>query len=159
MTLSSCSLLVRHEGWELSVAFTNAVNTETATEIPKHKPSARLRSTLEQVYMYLFEWPLPMEGGRLKAAHGAKIPFVFNNLDEGHNWGASKSDGAHRLADQVSGAWAAFARTGNPNLAGLPHWPAYDPSTRATMIFNGECRVENGPSKAERVALSSLRGS
>jgi carboxylesterase type B len=32
-------------------------------------------------------------------------------------------------------------------------------STRATMIVNDECRVENDPAKAERVALGSLQES
>jgi para-nitrobenzyl esterase len=110
-------------------------------------------------YMYRFDWPLPMEGGRFKAAHGAEIPFVFDNLDKAPNWGVMRSESLQRLTDKVSGAWAAFARTGNPNHAGLSHWPAYEPGTRATMVLNDECRVENDPGKAERVALSSLRRS
>jgi para-nitrobenzyl esterase len=57
----------------------------------------------------------------------------------------------------VSGAWAAFARTGNPNHASLPHWLAYETGARATMLLNVECHVENDPGKAERVALSSLK--
>lgn len=110
-------------------------------------------------YMYRFDWPLPMDGGRFKAAHGAEIPFVFDNLDKAPNWGVTRSESLQRLADKVSGAWADFARTGNPNHAGLPHWPAYDPGTRATMVLNDECRVENDPEKTERMALSSLRQS
>jgi para-nitrobenzyl esterase len=110
-------------------------------------------------YMYRFDWPLPMDGGRFKAAHGAEIPFVFDNLDKAPNWGITRNERLQRLADKVSGAWAAFARTGNSNHAGLPHWPAYDPGSRATMILNDECHVENDPGKAERTALSSLRQS
>ncbi|HTZ99165.1 MAG TPA: carboxylesterase/lipase family protein, partial [Candidatus Aquilonibacter sp.] len=60
------------------------------------------------------------------------------------------------LADKVSGAWAAFAHTGNPNSSGLPHWPAYDATSRATMVFNDECKVENDPGKDERIAMSAL---
>ncbi len=110
-------------------------------------------------YMYRFDWPLPMDGGRFKAAHGAEIPFVFDNLDKAPNWGVTRNERLQRLADKVSGAWAAFARTGNSNHAGVPHWPAYDPGSRATMILNDECHVENDPGKAERMALSSLRQS
>ena len=107
--------------------------------------------------MYRFDWPLPIEGGRFKAAHGAEIPFVFNNLDKAPNWGLTRNEILQRLADKVSGAWAAFARTSNPNHASLPHWPVYDPGARATMLLNVECHVENDPGKAERVALSSLK--
>jgi len=50
-----------------------------------------------------------------------------------------------RLADQMSAAWIAFARTGNPNAGGLPRWPPYDIKSRATMIFNVESKVQNDP--------------
>jgi para-nitrobenzyl esterase len=40
-----------------------------------------------------------------------------------------------RLADVMQGAWAAFARTGNPNHADLPPWKPYDAS-RTTMRFD-----------------------
>jgi len=112
-----------------------------------------------RAYMYRFDWPLPMDGGKFKAAHGAEIPFVFDNLDDAPNWGISRSESVQPLADRVSRAWAAFARTGNPNHAGLPHWPAYDPGIRATMLLNDECRVENDPGNAERMALRRLRRS
>jgi para-nitrobenzyl esterase len=110
-------------------------------------------------FMYLFEWPLSMEGGKFKAAHGAEIPFVFDNLDKAPSWGVIRNEINQRFADKVSGAWAAFARTGNPNHAGLPHWPTYDQRTRATMILNDECRVVGDPGAAERLALSTILGS
>ena len=31
------------------------------------------------------------------------------------------------LASQMSQAWINFARYGNPNHDGLPHWPAFTP--------------------------------
>jgi len=34
-----------------------------------------------------------------------------------------------------------FARTGNPNHAGLPHWPAFTGEDNETMVFNTECAV------------------
>jgi para-nitrobenzyl esterase len=60
------------------------------------------------------------------------------------------------LADKVSAAWAAFARTGNPSHPGIPKWPAYDTTSRATMVFNDECKVENDPGRDERLAMSVL---
>jgi len=61
------------------------------------------------------------------------------------------------LADKVSGAWTAFARTGNPNHKGLPNWPAFKNGDRATMVFNNECNVVNDPNREERLALNALR--
>jgi para-nitrobenzyl esterase len=45
----------------------------------------------------------------------------------------------------MSTAWASFARTGNPNHSGMPHWPAYTADTRATMFFDAPCEVRNDP--------------
>ena len=90
-----------------------------------------------------------------KSPHAIELPFVFDNLDKATSIFGTGSD-LQPLADKVSGAWVAFARTGNPNHALLPHWPAYDMNARATMIFNNECKVVNDPGKDERLAMSSL---
>jgi len=62
------------------------------------------------------------------------------------------------LADLMSRAWMAFVRTGNPDITGLPHWPAYDPENRATMIFNEQGKVVNDPDRDKRLAILSLVG-
>ena len=56
-----------------------------------------------------------------------------------------------QLADQMSAAWAAFARTGNPGNAKIPHWPAYSLKTRANMLFNARSRVVDDYGKEARM--------
>lgn len=108
------------------------------------------------VYMYYFTWRSPVRDGKLKAFHTLDIPFVFENVDL-----ATAMTGAgqnrYTLQDTMSGAFAAFARTGNPNYKGLPPWPAFNTTERATMFFDNECRVINDPNHDERVALKALR--
>ena len=41
-------------------------------------------------------------------------------------------------------------RTGHPSHEGIPHWPAYDATTRTTMDSNDDTRVENDPRGAMR---------
>jgi para-nitrobenzyl esterase len=106
-------------------------------------------------YMYIFAWQTPILGGKLRSPHAIELGFVFDNTDKTASYNGTGADTA-ALAAKVSGAWAAFARTGNPNVPGLPHWPAYDASTRATMIFNDDCKVVNDPGKEERIAISAL---
>ena len=100
-------------------------------------------------YMYLFAWETPVDNGRMLAHHSLEIPFVFDNTSKvpGPSGGGAAPAA---LADKMSDAWIAFARTGNPNTPKLPRWPAYDEKTRATMVFNNESKVENDPSALER---------
>jgi para-nitrobenzyl esterase len=49
------------------------------------------------------------------------------------------------MADLMSAAWIAFARTGNPNTDGLPVWPAYDLENRTTMVFNIDSHIQKDP--------------
>lgn len=92
------------------------------------------------VYMYMFTWESPVLEGSLRSTHCMEIPFVFNNADV-HASMTGGGDDAMRLADKMSDAWIAFARTGNPNSASIPEWPAYSKDGGATMIFNNECDV------------------
>jgi para-nitrobenzyl esterase len=52
-------------------------------------------------------------------------------------------------------AWAAFAWTGNPSTSTL-QWPAYDLTSRATMVFDGESKVENDPRPSLTRAAASI---
>jgi para-nitrobenzyl esterase len=80
-----------------------------------------------------------------------EIPFVFDNVavPGGLALHGDRED-AQDLADRVSEAWLAFARTGDPNHPGLPGWPTYDASRRATMLFDSECHVVDDPDRDER---------
>jgi len=101
------------------------------------------------VYMYLFTWESKYMKGVFKACHALEIPFVFNNPDIAPFTG--EGEDRYELAAAMSRAWINFARTGDPNGDGLPHWPAYDTENRSTMLFNVPCRVENDPRKEERM--------
>src|SRR6202030_2211155 len=76
---------------------------------------AERRAALQKgpVYLYYFRWETPLDGGRLKSPHTIEIPFAFDNIKT--NRMTSGSPDAPALADKVSSAWIAFARTGNPN--------------------------------------------
>ncbi|MEP7314498.1 MAG: carboxylesterase/lipase family protein [Pseudomonadota bacterium] len=100
------------------------------------------------VYAYLFSWKSPAQGGRLRAPHTVEIPFVFDNTEVPTEM--TKAPSAKALAERTSNAWIAFARTGNPNHAGLPNWPAYSTIDRATMVLDDSCRVVNDPGRTVR---------
>jgi len=93
---------------------------------------------------------------QLKSHQTLDIPFAFYNIDLAPSMtGAGNERWA--LAHKISAAYAAFARTGNPNHPDLPNWPAFNLNQRPTMIFNNECKVLNDPNKEERLALKAVR--
>lgn len=100
-------------------------------------------------WVFQLDWPTPVDGGKWKAHHGLDVPLVFDNVALGRKWVGDGAD-AQRVADVMSDAWIAFARTGNPNTRGVPHWPPYDLSRRATMIFDVTPYVVGDPRGDER---------
>lgn len=104
-------------------------------------------------YMYLFTWPAPGYGGKFGAVHGTDVQLVFHAYRGSIGGGLPE---AKALADKMAAAWVAFAKTGNPDNPALPHWPAYDAQTRATMIFDNHTGVENDPRREFRELWEEL---
>ena len=75
-----------------------------------------------RTYLYDFAWRSSACGGRLGACHGLELPFVFSTLAAATGPEGMLGDGGPQaLADELCGAWTAFARSGDPG------WPAYSP--------------------------------
>ena len=106
------------------------------------------------VYTYLLAWETPVEEGRLRSHHALDLPLVFNNIESMRSM-VGPGPEPQRLADSMSSAWIAFARSGNPNTKELPPWPAYNLENRATMVFNVESRVQNDPYSEIRRILTT----
>lgn len=106
------------------------------------------------VYMYYFQRYSPVREGKLRAMHTMEIPFVFDNIELGKSLTGTGRD-QQRLARRMAGAWAAFARTGDPSHPGIPKWLPYTSGGRATMILNDECRLVENPYSEEKEALKS----
>ena len=114
--------------------------------------------TQAPVYQYYFTWRSPVRDGKLRTYHTLEIPFVFDNVDACKSMTGSGADRLP-LAQMMSSAWVAFARTGNPNHPGLPDvWVPYDNTRRATMIFNDKSMLLNDPYGSEQRLLRSLQG-
>jgi para-nitrobenzyl esterase len=112
------------------------------------------RSALRRgpVYLYYWRWETPVDGGRLKSPHTIEIPFAFDNIKAATRLTGGGAE-AMALADRVSDAWIAFARTGNPSTPKLPAWTAYNSADRPTMVFNTQSAVVNDPIRDQRLAI------
>jgi para-nitrobenzyl esterase len=104
------------------------------------------------VYLYYFTWATPVQGGQLRTPHNMEIPFAFDNVQISAKLTGGGAD-AMALADKLSDAWIAFARTGNPNTAKLPHWPAFNTKDRPTMVIDNDSKVVNDPLRDRRIAM------
>ncbi|MBZ5578145.1 MAG: carboxylesterase family protein [Acidobacteriia bacterium] len=140
-----------------------ASNRDLALIVASDNFAARVGTEAERksvqrapVFKYYFTWQSPVRDGKLKSFHTLEIPFVMENVDEAKSMTGTGQD-RYALQDKMSGAWAAFARTGNPNHKGLPNWPRFDLADRGTMVFNNQCEVVKDPHGAERRALAELR--
>ena len=107
------------------------------------------------VYKYYFTWQPPVRDGKLKSYHCIDIPFAFNNVEVSASMTGAGND-RYALADQISGAFAQFARNSNPNHDGIPLWDPFDASQRATMVFNNDTGARLDPHSAERKALAEV---
>lgn len=126
----------------------SAVSSEDRRLLSIETAEAKVKRGGAPVYMYLFTWE--SNKGSLRAAHTMEIPFVFHNVDATSIVGTRES--RYALGDIMSDTWIAFARTGDPNNSGIPHWDPYDLQKRATMIFDIPPRIENDPWREERLA-------
>jgi para-nitrobenzyl esterase len=106
------------------------------------------------VYMYLFAFETDVMGGRLRSPHGLEIPFAFDNVESDPFAGSDPR--RIELSKVVSGAWTAFARSGQPSHPQLPEWPAYESQNRATMELDVVSRVLHDPERERRLIWRDL---
>ena len=118
-------------------------------------------------WMYRFDFE--GETRKFGAGHANEIAFAFDNLALSPRKPETGPE-AQGVADAMSDHWLAFARTGDPAVAGRPAWPAYqvaavdgagdangDGGARATMVFDAESRVESDPRREVRLTLGTYR--
>lgn len=85
---------------------------------------------------------------RFGPGHGTDIAFVFDNLRAPN--GATVAPEDKEVARIMNSYWVNFAKTGNPNSAGLPKWPLYNPETNEILDIqpDGKPVAKTDPRKA-----------
>jgi para-nitrobenzyl esterase len=101
------------------------------------------------VYFYLLNWDTPVDGGKWFSPHALEIGMVFDNVAKSESMSGIGPE-QQKIADMMSEAWIAFARTGNPNHEGIPQWPQYTVEERPVMVFDVEPKVINDPHGEQR---------
>ncbi len=95
--------------------------------------AARIAKQGVPVWHYRFSY-VADSVGQPGAQHATDIPFFFDNA--AIKYGAQTTPKDVAVGKTVSAYVVNFAKTGDPNGAGLPAWPKYDPATDPLMDFS-----------------------
>ena len=90
-------------------------------------------------YLYHFTRVPPSETQTIGAFHASEIFFVFDS----HSPLAGLSEEDEALTEAMGLYWTNFAKTADPNGAGLPDWPTWDPAQDQWMTFNPSIEVKS----------------
>jgi para-nitrobenzyl esterase len=97
-----------------------------------------------RVYYYSFRQQPPFPVGSVYegwgASHFAELWYVFDHLNQ-EPWSWSVAD--RRVAEEVSGYWVNFAKSGDPNGQGLPVWPAFS-NVDGKVLYLGDPTTVGG---------------
>lgn len=91
----------------------------------------------QPAFLYYWDHGYPAaDAAGLRASHSAEIPYAFGALDHLPRYWPKMPDTAQEwaLSDAVIDYWTSFARSGRPEAANAPAWPAYG-STAAYLEF------------------------
>ena len=106
---------------------------------------ARLQSMTghSTVYYYSFQQkpPFPKDSvyAGWGASHFADLWYVFDHLDQ-YAWRWTAAD--RNLAAEMSGYWVNFAKSGDPNGAGVPQWPAFEKTQGKVQVLADPIRTD-----------------
>lgn len=102
-------------------------------------------------WLYFFSRTPPAPGQTLGAFHASELAFVFDS----HNTFLEAEDADFALTDTMGTYWTNFAKTGNPNSADVPAWPAYSAETDLWLNLDHEIKPIKGLRKLKLDIMSA----
>lgn len=115
------------------------------------------------VYFYYFDQPRPAkvhaaegESPDTGAVHSGEIEYALGNLSGNPVYAWTDADRAASAA--MEGYFAQFIKTGDPNGAGLPHWPAVREADGGLLrqVIAAHCRTEVDRGAARQAFLQAF---
>ena len=119
--------------------------------------ATQLSQAGQPVYSYYMSYVASDRRSRQPGvAHADDIAFVLQSLEsESDLQNISERD--REISALMSRYWLEFAKTGNPNAAGLPEWPVFEPDTAEVLEIGDEIEVREGFMR-ERMQFHMARG-
>ncbi len=93
-------------------------------------------------------------------SHGTDMWYVFDFPERVRRYGSQWPWDAYRdiaMIDDIQNYWVNFARTGNPNGAGLPQWPEFSRAA-GVMELGKTAKAEAWPDAAEHRLMDDYMG-
>ncbi len=116
----------------------------------------RAHEAAAPTWMYSFAFESRAFDGRLKSPHAFDVPFTFDTI--GTLPSIDQTEDAAALGAAMSGAWAAFARSGTPEHPRIPYWPAYSLERRSTLVFDATRHLALDPGAENRAVWQRIAG-
>jgi para-nitrobenzyl esterase len=113
------------------------------------------------VPVYRYKFALGNPGDRYHtpadgAFHSDDIEYVFGTLDFRPEAVWRLED--RKVSDEIQLYWTNFARTGNPNGTGVPHWPKYGPEEWQVMHLDKVSGAQPDIHRSRYLFLNSVWG-
>ncbi|MEZ4904215.1 MAG: carboxylesterase family protein [Spirosomataceae bacterium] len=104
--------------------------------------------TSKSAYLYQFGHVPPDKPNfpNYGAFHTSEVPFALHTL---HKWQRPWQPLDKDIENTMSSYWVNFAKTGNPNGAGLPEWKRYNKETGAIQVLGDKVYSQEGLFKKE----------
>jgi para-nitrobenzyl esterase len=135
--------------WAADLVFRCPATAQGAWHNAAHHPT----------YEYEFAHAIP--GQEVQGAvHSSDLPYVFGYFPKWGNIAGNFTDVDIQLSGLMESYWTNFAKTGNPNSAGLPEWPQFGVE-RKFIRFQQDGKVvplaslRDGPCGAYRASLAA----
>ncbi|MGH9737590.1 MAG: carboxylesterase/lipase family protein [Candidatus Acidiferrales bacterium] len=108
---------------------------------PARFVAQRVAACGQPAYEYRFSYvATPLRQKFYGAFHSSEIPYAFDTIrvSTWGNLGKGLTAADLKIAAQMNSYWVNFAKTGNPNGPGLPHWSRFTKSGDELMNFTSE---------------------
>ena len=105
---------------------------------------------MSRSWQYVFTRSNP-QAPALGAHHSVELPYVFAKLD------AKAGPADRQLGQRMLDHWVQFAKSGDPNCAGLPAWPAFDVEREAYLVLGERVSIGEGLRRETCDLLDELR--
>jgi para-nitrobenzyl esterase len=122
-----------------------AMLTDSILGCPTYLGTASAAQHQEDVYYYRFDYDDFTGGGLVGAVHAMEIVFIFDTFDRrpiNLLYNQKNTEEAKPLTRIIQGYWVNFAKTGDPNGAGLPEWPRFDLESQKVQALDLNTRTE-----------------